>query len=502
MSILKYFPGTPRKSQSAILLRVEEEWEKNDVFIIDAPVSFGKSRVAVCITRWAASKNKTTSILTKDRVLVNQYIKDFPRMAKLLAKRDYPCVTHKNAERASKFFKKEWKSHREAENCTGCSSYISDLRRAQVSKTRPIPLLCNMHVHLAHKMSKDVLLIDEAHNLVTFLQELHTKKWWQHDIHYPEDSWTRKDFQAWMVTLRPDQKVGMKLLEDELNRESARFILTRDVEPYFNKNTECLKMVPFDIRGEAPFMWPQKRTKLVFLSATMNHKDLERIGLEDRRWVILSAGSAIPTDRRPVHLDAVESVTYARQESKVPHLLDFIDFTWNHYGRTKGLVHLTYGMSEQLKSLLRSSNKKELRSVNELPFVFHTAKDKMQRLKEWMATDSGILVACGLSEGLDLYEDLARWQIIGKVPWPSLGNPVLAEWARRDHEAYLWETLKQVIQMSGRVCRGPADFGATHIFDSQILRLLKESESAKIVPKWWKDAVRDKESVWQTLERT
>lgn len=486
MSILDCFPGTPRQVQEDALLQLEKNWHSHDVFIIQAPVGAGKSRIAVAATRWASKQRKTSSILTKDKVLVDQYSDDFPSLAVLKGKSSYECKTHRNADRSHKFFKKMWKAHREQDKCEGCNQYWKDLKRAQMSRKRPIPLLCNMHVHLAHRMSKDVLVVDEAHNLVPFLQELHTKKFWRHQLPWPSECWSRKDFKLW---LEDNPQFEVPLLRAELNREVPRFTITRKLSTYHGENAEVLEMSPFDIRGEAPFMWPGKKTKLIFLSATINEKDIERMGLEDRRWMIIGSDSPIPKQKRPIYLDSITSMSYLRQDQNIGKLLEFIEKVWKHHGKSRGLIHLTYGLSAKLKQ--------HVSATSPLPLIFHTPKDKMQRLREWQESPNGIFMACGLSEGLDLKGDKARWQVIGKIPWPSLADPVIKEWAQRDGSAYVWETLKGIIQMGGRVCRGPEDFGATHIFDSQINRLLKEAESARLVPQWWKESLVEKGGRWQ-----
>jgi Rad3-related DNA helicase len=333
-----------------------------------------------------------------------------------------------------------------------------------------------MHTHLAHKMAKKVIIVDEAHNLVSFLQELHTKLLWQHKVHYPRNCWSREDFKKWVDEKDPS---GVDALREELNRERPRYSLIRTSETYHGEWMDVLKMVPFDVRGEAPFLWPGKGVKLIFLSATFNHKDLERIGLADRRYVFLSSGSPIPPERRPVVLCDVAPVSHSNLRVASLKLLDWLP-SLGEPGR--GLVHSTYGQAKLLKELSRSHPLRDR-------LLFHTEKDKRARLAEWLESDDKIFVACGLTEGLDLAEDKCRWQVIGKVAWPSLNDPLIAEWAKRDPEAYVWETLKQLIQASGRVCRGPEDYGVTYVFDSTVRRLLKQAEKANLLPEWWLSSI-------------
>lgn len=487
MNIMDFFPKdkTPRGPQKETLEAIESLWNSSDVFLVDAPVALGKSAIAITIAKWAAAKGLTSSILTKDRMLVNQYAADYPSLAVLRAARDYVCKTYGNAQRAKAKMRKHWKVHRDMDKCEGCQRLYLDTTKARTSVKSPIPLLCNMHTHLAHRLYKKVLIIDEAHNLVPFLQELHTKHFWRKDINFPPKSWSRNDLKKWAE--KDPSAVPAPLLE-ELRRDVPRFSLVRDFATYFGNWEERLSMVPFDVRGEAPFMWPGKGTKLVFLSATINQKDLERIGLEDRRWSHIDTGSVIGPERRPIYIDAVDSMAFRNQSRNMPELVSYVRAVWTHYGKTRGLVHVPYNLAEKLKQLGKG-----------LPLFFHDKKNKQSQFSSWLRSDQGILIASGMTEGLDLAGEKARWQVIGKVPWPSLADPVIKEWSERDPDSYVWETLKQIIQAGGRVCRGPEDFGATHIFDNDIIRLLEMAESARMIPLWWKESLRKGDEEWMMM---
>jgi len=130
---------------------------------------------------------------------------------------------------------------------------------------------------------------------------------------------------------------------------------------------------------------------------------------------------------------------------------------------------------------------------------FHDKKNKQSQFRAWLNSEGGILVASGMTEGLDLAGDKARWQAVGKVPWPSLADPVIREWSERDPDAYVWETLRTLIQASGRVCRTPDDFGATHIFDKDIDKLLERAQDAKLLPTWWEEALVEEDEQWQQI---
>ena len=90
-------------------------------------------------------------------------------------------------------------------------------------------------------------------------------------------------------------------------------------------------------------------------------------------------------------------------------------------------------------------------------------------------------------EGIDLPEDLGRWQIIVRTPWKSLADPAIRHKAGLDPEWFHWESLKDLIQACGRICRTPTDFGATYILDAAAQRLIDGAPG--LIPHWFRDAL-------------
>ncbi len=92
-----------------------------------------------------------------------------------------------------------------------------------------------------------------------------------------------------------------------------------------------------------------------------------------------------------------------------------------------------------------------------------------------------------MTEGFDFSEDLARWQIIAKVPYPSLGDAHVVAKKDQDEEWYILEVVKTIVQASGRVVRSEKDKGVTYILDSDFERVWRENQH--MFPKWWSEAV-------------
>jgi Rad3-related DNA helicase len=128
--------------------------------------------------------------------------------------------------------------------------------------------------------------------------------------------------------------------------------------------------------------------------------------------------------------------------------------------------------------------------------MWHTKNDREAQYANFIARGAetgAVLVACGMYEGIDLSYDLARWQAICKVPYPSLGDAAVNERMIRRPESYAWSAIRDLLQATGRVCRSPTDTGITYILDSNFKVLRKRYPD--LFPDWFTAAIREKGSI-------
>lgn len=461
------------------LARLAEAWEGHDVIVVNLPVASGKSAIAMAIASWArAAKQRQSCIITPTKLLVDQYLEDYPKCPVLKSREDYTCDLH-SADEESPPSCGQVKDKLLGRYCSGCK-YTKALRTA-----RAVPyVLANNWTYYAHKLHRSCLIADEAHNLIGMIKELHSYKLWWRDYHFPNYVTNYKQIYSWVERHDArDRDPKLKKLWADMNSGRPRYVLDITWEP-FGRSRELqkvLRMVPVDVRDlnseEKHPLWPDKTKKIILLSATLSMKDVEQLGLGHKRVAFVEATSPIPAERRPVVLNYVGALSYANREQMVPLMAQRLrELAALNEGR--GLVHVTYSLLPLLQAELG----------DEARFIWHGKEDKMEQFAAFRASKNGILIACGLQEGIDLPYDEARWQVICKVPWPSLAEPAVKHMAEQDEEWYAWETARQVLQAAGRVCRTPTDFGTTYILDSSFERLYKNY--GHLFPNWWKDAVR------------
>ena len=95
-----------------------------------------------------------------------------------------------------------------------------------------------------------------------------------------------------------------------------------------------------------------------------------------------------------------------------------------------------------------------------------------------------------MAEGIDLKDDLSRFQVITKIPYPSTQDKVIQARMNADREWYGYRTCLKVIQSYGRSVRSETDKAITYVLDGKFDDLL--ADNYRTLPKWFLEAISSK----------
>lgn len=481
LNLLQYFPyEEPREIQRDCLQSLSEDWDKYEVFVITAPTAFGKTALA----RTLMNAFRSVSTITPTNILVDQFLHEFPDTPTLARLDSYHCPLWKRPCSITRAKCKEFCSLRRNDQKCPASG---DLATAKYQRG---PGIYNYHTYLAHGLHRDVLVVDEAHNLLPTIRERLSLRIWQHDYKYPRNMYSPEQMIEWIRSLPSSKQKHKKiqLLKEAVSYKVPHYIVQRTMDSFNGKGTmrgqpedrDCLKLLPVDISDAPGIFWPQEVKKIVLLSATIGPKDIEGLGLgrRGRRVQFVDCASPIPPGNRPIIAQSIVSVNRNNMDMAVGKIINQIEYLANQHPE-KGIIHATYSMARALEQGLTGTR-----------YMFHRRDNKKEVYESFRRSPPAmgrILIACGMYEGIDLPEDMGRWQVISKIPWQSLGNPAVKHLSELDPEWYLWETVKTVIQACGRICRTPDDYGKTYILDSTFQRILRDA--SHMLPDWFTDAL-------------
>jgi ATP-dependent DNA helicase DinG len=151
----------------------------------------------------------------------------------------------------------------------------------------------------------------------------------------------------------------------------------------------------------------------------------------------------------------------------------------------KGIIHtVSY---QRAKDLMTASEHKSWMMVHDT----YNLKDTIQQFKQ--STGPWILVSPSIVTGYDFKATSARYQIIGKIPFPDMRGVFMS--TRKDLDpttGYL--AMMKLIQACGRIVRGPSDWGETFIVDDHFLWFVKTCKALG-APRWFLNAIVEFESL-------
>lgn len=529
---------TLRDVQRDCLLYVEKNWDNLDSMVLKLPVAAGKSIILLTIANWVEANGLgRTAGVTPTVQLQEQYIEDFPHVPMIKGMARYECLEGSSSKAYAGKVRKmtcgEKIAARRAAGVKGdpaCGNcpYRADVNAATRAKTAFYNFHSLIYVGRTSEamikddnVQKNVLILDEGHNTTRIVTDMYSQVIWSEDV----DCWPKGGFtplspkvdkskaKKWRLnpaeaadwikdSLIPEVVARMdyhldNMEFDEYDRLSKYLLNLQNVssqlvsspndalvyqkkERYTKSNSinsgkyiPQLYIKPFNIRKLSKVVWPGSVDKVIMLSATISEQDTKRLGLDtfgNGRVGFYDGPSPIPKRQRPLIYWPIGSMTRRNREESIPKIVQAINTiasnAKNGHDKQKGVIHCTYEIAETLRT-----------TTNNPRFMFHgKGEDKLNVYKQFLETkEPKILVASGMSEGVSLKEDLARWQVICMVVRPSLADEVAKHLADHQPEMYVYESVRTLQQAYGRVCRTPTDYGVTYLLDSSFGYLYKQA---------------------------
>ena len=222
-----------------------------------------------------------------------------------------------------------------------------------------------------------------------------------------------------------------------------------------------LKVEPLDIEKLFnAYIGRFARKHVIFMSATiLNQPEFCRdIGLTPENTAIIVKQSTFDPYRSPIVDMCVGSMSYRNLASTMPEIIRAIEEILARHKGQKGIIHTsTYNIANHIVQSINS--KRFISSLDGL------SNEEMLRYHQ--ATSSGtVLVSPSMMTGVDLEGDLARFQIIVKMPFASMKDPRIKTKMEINKTWYLTKMMRNFVQACGRGTRSDGDWSVTYVLDS------------------------------------
>jgi Rad3-related DNA helicase len=228
--------------------------------------------------------------------------------------------------------------------------------------------------------------------------------------------------------------------------------------------------------------------KFLLMSASLLSDDLmvEELGIcydKTRQHTLIDLPSTFPVENRPIHVAPIANMSFKNKAVAWPQMAEGIRGVMRLHPDERILVHcVSYDLSKYLEAQLQDSTR---------PIITYlSAAHRESALSRYKKHPNSVMLAASMDRGIDLPHDECRVQVIAKVPYPNTSDKrIAARMHSKGGQAwYKMQTVRTIIQMTGRGVRSKDDHATTYILDGQFASNLY-SNGEHLFPKWWKDAL-------------
>jgi ATP-dependent DNA helicase DinG len=221
--------------------------------------------------------------------------------------------------------------------------------------------------------------------------------------------------------------------------------------------------------------------KIVLVSATVRPKTATMLGIDPADMEFIEYPSTFPVERRRViHVPSIR-MTY-RNEQDDDLMSEWLQVFDEICGPRlalgwKGIAHcVSYRRARFIADNSRHKSHMLIHGTFNRAAVIEQFKRR---------TDACMLLSPSVDTGYDFLGDLCRFQIIAKIPFSSVTDPVVKARKQRDPDYDLYQAAQTLIQASGRATRSESDWSTTFIIDDSLAWALPQMKRKGFLAKWW-----------------
>jgi Rad3-related DNA helicase len=533
----RYFPFPEIREQQtqAIEFALAEILDQDKrCVVIEAGTGVGKSAIGLTIARYLSDHlnpgdafKPGAYFLTTQKILQEQYVDDFGTrgMLELKSAANYPCKSKRvgtcdDGQRAL-----HSSTGKDSPSLKSCA-YDCRYKTAKQNFIAGELGITNFSYFLAEtnyagKLEpRRVLVLDEAHNapeqLSSFIEISVSERFCKGDLKllWPDVKtqpqaikWVKETYYPKVKSLlehqkgllkkysglasKLDQFVNVARKLDMLDKHVSK--LDRFLDMYhsdnwsfnlveaFGRSLRKLEFKPIDVAPYSHEYLLRSGHKIVMMSATILDKQgfCKLMGLDEADVGFISIPSPFPVENRPVIAVGIGRMVQSEIDRTLPQLAQAVKHIMDNHPNEKGIVHChSYKIQNYLRRNIKSSR-----------ILYHDSDNRDAILeKHKNSSKPTVLLSPSMTEGVDLKDDLSRFQVICKIPYPYLGDKLIRKKMNKWSWWYPLQTAKTIVQATGRSIRSNDDHAVTYILDSDWDRFY--SKHRPMFPEEFREAIK------------
>lgn len=509
-----------RPFQSQTVDKVES-LETGKLLVISAPTGSGKSPIALASALLGRDSvfPPTGTVLTNQRSLQAQYEEyvTSPPVVSATGRSNHKCVLehpgvteHTTAAQAPctlGYVCDLAKPTKEEDVESIPCPYFRQRDRAEQAKLRVLNYPYFFHQVKNGRFQTNTLVCDEGHRLDKALLDAQTISFTDKELQYlgsagcpipskPTGTYVSNvpEFEGWvkgaLITLgssHPKSDLDQYQLRNLTNKfESLQWFVRERITAIIVDGKQIVPVLPEELAPHVMLNALKAPSKLVVMSASIFDAGYvgQRLGIPEQDCDFVDIPSSFPVKNRSIYIKPVErlNISTLKDPGVLRALTDSIDNIITKFAGRKGVVHCaSFSLGREIYE--RSKHKDRL----------VMAESGNNRLGEFLLSEKGVYLSPSAYEGLDLKDDLCRFNIVAKLNWPNRGDPVTMAQMELIPRYSDYETASAFLQAVGRGVRHKDDWCSNFVLDGTFYTLWGKMKEQ--LPQWVKDAI-----VWQRKE--
>ena len=479
--------------------------------LIDAPVGFGKTIVNYKIAEYLNRKYGYKAFYTTPQIALIEQIERDPlignRVRVIKGRENYPCLADRRYTAASgkcrrdKRYKCMLQCMYKVEKVKAMMHWISVMSFAYLIYDRYVPEEYSFG-------RRELIIVDEADDIESWAEEFGSFRFrvsnefkdiddvigWA-EISLKNTKQKIAEYEAMPYLDDDDLKEYENLKKYEIKLTNFLSHVSRDKDNWvFEKKDDKLVVKPVRV-GEIlhDLLWSRAMIR-VCSSGTIIDRAMfcKTTGLRLEDTFMIKVGSIFPVENRPVIYCPIAKMTKELRADNAEAIADAVVKIVEKHAGMRGICHAhCYEIAELIAKKVMSSEVLKKRGIR---VGVHDENNRKDVFNKFLNGEIDFLISVGFNRGIDLKYDLARYQIIVRVPYPDISDIRVRElWINR--KAWNWaryQAIKNIVQAYGRIVRAEDDWGITYIIDESFGHLFRYKSQ---MPKYFVEAVKEVSSL-------
>ena len=271
------------------------------------------------------------------------------------------------------------------------------------------------------------------------------------------------------------QIVGLRNLHSKL---SLIIETWNESEYLFETTKDSITFMPLKVNKLSNHLF-KYADKVILMSATIIDPAnfCKSLGIDSGEFKYVEADSTFNAKDSPIYCNTKVKLNYHNLKRSLPKVVEQIKQICEHHKNDKGIIHTH---NNTITSFL--SNK----LVGSRFLIREPGTRNEEILQQHLSSlDPTVLISPSMSHGVDLKDDLARFQIIVKAPYLPTKDKRIERLMNDDFYWYANKMLCSLIQSCGRGVRSKKDYCTTYILDGAIVESIVNNKHK--LPKYFID---------------